>query len=41
MIWPTDVVLTRGLLDGSGWCEVYRDEDQVLYLPATDCPSAP
>jgi len=36
MIWPTDVVLTRGLLDGTGWCEAYRDEDQVLYLP--ECP---
>lgn len=38
MIWPTDVVLTRGLLDGMGWCEAYRDEDQVLYLP--ECPPA-
>lgn len=41
MIWPTDVVLTRGLLDqpmpdGTRWCEAYRSEDQVLYLPA--CP---
>jgi hypothetical protein len=36
MIWPTSGVLTRGLLEGSGWCEAYRDEDQVLYLPA--CP---
>lgn len=36
MIWPTDVVLTRGLLDGTGWCEAYRDQDQVLYLP--ECP---
>ena len=39
MIWPTSVVLTRGLLDqpmpdGTRWCEAYRDEDQVLYLPA-------
>jgi len=41
MIWPTDVVLTRGLLDGTGWCEAYRDEDQVLYLPETDCSAAP
>ena len=32
MIWPTDVVLTRGLLDGTEWCEAFRDEDQVLYL---------
>ncbi|MGH2393483.1 MAG: hypothetical protein ACRDGH_08320 [Candidatus Limnocylindria bacterium] len=32
MIWPTDVVLTRGLLDGTKWCEAFRDEDQVLYL---------
>jgi hypothetical protein len=36
MIWPTDVVLTRGLLDGTSWCEAYRDGDQVLYLP--ECP---
>jgi hypothetical protein len=32
MIWPADVVLTRGLLDGTEWCEAFRDEDQVLYL---------
>jgi hypothetical protein len=41
MLWPPDVVLTRGLLDGplpdgSAWCEIYRDEVQVLYLPT--CP---
>ena len=38
MIWPTEVVLTRGLLDGTGWCEAYRDEHQVLYLP--ECPTS-
>jgi hypothetical protein len=37
MMWPTDVVLTRGLLDGTDWCEAYRDEDQVLYQ--LDCRS--
>lgn len=36
MIWPTSVVLTRGLLDGTDWCEAYRDADQVLYL--SSCP---
>jgi hypothetical protein len=41
MLWPPEVVLTRGLLDqpmpdGTTWCEAYRDEVQVLYLPA--CP---
>jgi hypothetical protein len=39
MIWPTTGVLTRGLLDepmpdGTIWCEAYRDEHQVLYVPA-------
>jgi len=38
MIWPTDVILTRGPLDGTGWCEAYRDEQQVLYLP--ECPTS-
>jgi hypothetical protein len=38
MIWPPSAVLTRGLLDGpladgTEWCEVFRDETQVLYLP--------
>jgi hypothetical protein len=41
MIWPPEAVLTRGLLDlplpdGSTWCEAYRDETQILYLP--ECP---
>jgi hypothetical protein len=41
MLWPPEVALTRGLLDqpmpdGTTWCEAYRDEVQVLYLPA--CP---
>ena len=44
MIWPTSAVLTRGLLDpplpdGTRWCEAYRDENQVLYLP--ECPASP
>ncbi len=44
MIWPPDVVLTRGLLDqpmpdGTTWCEAYRDDTQVLYLP--ECPASP
>ena len=44
MIWPPDVVLTRGLLDqpmpdGTQWCEAYRDDTQVLYLP--ECPVSP
>jgi hypothetical protein len=38
MIWPPEAVLTRGLLDGplpdgTAWCEVFRDETQILYLP--------
>jgi hypothetical protein len=41
MIWPPEAALTRGLLDGpmpdgTTWCEAYRDEVQVLYLPT--CP---
>ena len=36
MIWPPTVLLTRGLLDGTEWCEAYRDAIQVLYL--TQCP---
>jgi hypothetical protein len=39
MLWPPEVALTRGLLDGplpdgTVWCEAYRDEVQVLYIPA-------
>jgi hypothetical protein len=41
MIWPPEAVLTRGLLDhplpdGTAWCEAFRDETQILYLP--ECP---
>ncbi|MEK6191323.1 MAG: hypothetical protein AABM41_03240 [Chloroflexota bacterium] len=41
MLWPPTATLTRGLLDGplpdgSEWCEAFRDERQVLYLP--QCP---
>jgi hypothetical protein len=36
MLWPPSAVLTRGLLDESAWCEAYRDEVAVLYLPR--CP---
>ena len=41
MIWPPEAVLTRGLLDGplpdgTEWCEEFRDETQILYLP--ECP---
>ncbi|MEX1278371.1 MAG: hypothetical protein WEI16_04890, partial [Chloroflexota bacterium] len=39
MIWPPTVPLTRGPLDAAGWCEAYRDELQVLYLP--QCPATP
>jgi len=38
MLWPPSVVLTRGLLDESAWCEAYRDKVAVLYLPR--CPDA-
>lgn len=38
MIWPIDVVLTRGLLEGTDWCEAYRDQLAVLYL--LPCPDA-
>lgn len=36
MIWSPTAPLTRGPLEGAGWCEAYRDEIQVLYLPV--CP---
>jgi hypothetical protein len=31
-----DAALTRGPAEYAGWCEAYRDETQVLYLPS--CP---
>jgi hypothetical protein len=36
MLWPPKVALTRVLAETGDWCEVYRDDHQVLYLP--DCP---
>jgi hypothetical protein len=31
-----DAALTRGPAEQAGWCEAYRNETQVLYLPV--CP---
>lgn len=36
MLWPPSVVLTRGPAAAAGWCEMYRDDRQVLYV--RDCP---
>lgn len=34
MLLRTDAVVTRGIAQDAGWCEVYRDDLQVLLLPA-------
>ncbi|MGH2385328.1 MAG: hypothetical protein ACRDGB_09810 [Candidatus Limnocylindria bacterium] len=34
MLLRTDAVVTKGIAQEAGWCEVYRDDLQVLLLPA-------
>jgi hypothetical protein len=34
LLFPPEITLTRGPAKDAGWCEVYRDEWQVLYLRA-------
>jgi hypothetical protein len=34
LLFPPEITLTRGPATDAGWCEVYRDEWQVLYLPS-------
>ena len=36
ILLPPEMTLTRGPAEAAGWCEAYRDETQVLYLPT--CP---
>ncbi len=36
ILLPPETTLTRGPAAAAGWCEVYRDKTQVLYLPT--CP---
>jgi hypothetical protein len=36
ILLPPETTLTRGPAVSAGWCEVYRDATQVLYLPT--CP---
>jgi hypothetical protein len=38
ILLPPETTLTRGPAADAGWCEVYRDKLQVLYLP--HCPAA-
>ena len=38
ILLPPDTTLTRGPANDAGWCEVLRDERQVLYLRS--CPPA-
>ncbi len=38
ILLPPETTLTRGPAESAGWCEVVRDEWQVLYLP--HCPAA-
>jgi hypothetical protein len=33
-----ETTLTRGPATSAGWCEVYRDKVEVLYLP--ECPAS-
>jgi hypothetical protein len=34
LLFPPEITLTRGPAKDAGWCEVYRDKWQVLYLRA-------
>jgi hypothetical protein len=36
ILLPPETTLTRGPANDAGWCEVFRDDRQVLYLPS--CP---
>jgi hypothetical protein len=36
ILLPPETTLTRGPAKDAGWCEVYRDDEQVLYLKT--CP---
>jgi hypothetical protein len=36
LLFPPEITLTRGPAKDAGWCEVLRDEYEVLYLPS--CP---
>jgi hypothetical protein len=36
ILLPPETTLTRGPAAAAGWCEMLRDERQVLYL--RDCP---
>jgi hypothetical protein len=38
ILLPPETTLTRGPAEAAGWCEVYRDKYQVLYLPS--CPTS-
>jgi hypothetical protein len=38
ILLPPETTLTRGPAQAAGWCEVYRDKYQVLYLPS--CPTS-
>lgn len=37
ILLPPETTLTRRPAEAAGWCEVFRDETQVLYLPS--CPT--
>jgi hypothetical protein len=37
ILLPPETILTRGPAADAGWCEVFRDKLQVLYLP--HCPA--
>jgi hypothetical protein len=38
LLFPPEITLTRGPAKDAGWCEVLRDQWQVLYLRS--CPPA-
>jgi hypothetical protein len=37
LLFPPDKTITKGPAEAAGWCEAYRDENEVLYLRS--CPS--
>ncbi len=38
LLFPPQEAITRGPAEVAGWCEAFRDENEVVYL--RDCPSA-
>ena len=36
MLFPPDEPITKGPAEAAGWCEAYRDDNEVVYLRTCD-----